>query len=154
MIKIRKYEDSDASELWKIFYHTVRNVNRRDYSQEQVEAWAPDNFDRKIWKNKLNAISPFIAEIEGVIVGYADLQESGLIDHFFCHHDYQGKGVARCLMEHVFKVGTSRGITKYYSEVSITARPFYEKFGFKVVKEQAIEVRGQKLQNFVMEKFS
>ncbi|ELG4788016.1 GNAT family N-acetyltransferase [Vibrio vulnificus] len=154
MIKIRKYQDSDASELWKLFYHTVRNVNRRDYSQEQVEAWAPDNFDCEIWKNKLNAISPFIAEIEGVIVGYADLQESGLIDHFFCHHDYQGKGVARCLMEHVFKVGTSRGITKYYSEVSITARPFYEKFGFKVVKEQSIKVRGQKLQNFVMEKFS
>ncbi|AQM20597.1 GNAT family N-acetyltransferase [Vibrio anguillarum] len=154
MIKIRKYEESDASGLWELFYHTVRNVNRRDYSQEQVEAWAPDNFDCEIWKNKLNAISPFIAEIEGVIVGYADLQESGLIDHFFCHHDYQGKGVARCLMEHVFKVGTSRGITKYYSEVSITARPFYEKFGFKVVKEQSIEVRGQKLQNFVMEKFS
>ncbi|EIY8044209.1 GNAT family N-acetyltransferase [Vibrio vulnificus] len=154
MIKIRKYEESDASELWELFYHTVRNVNRRDYYQEQVEAWAPDNFDCEIWKNKLNAISPFIAEIEGVIVGYADLQESGLIDHFFCHHDYQGKGVARCLMEHVFKVGTSRGITKYYSEVSITARPFYEKFGFKVVKEQSIEVRGQKLQNFVMEKFS
>ncbi|HAS8107002.1 TPA: GNAT family N-acetyltransferase, partial [Vibrio vulnificus] len=107
MIKIRKYEESDASELWELFYHTVRNVNRRDYSQEQVEAWAPDNFDCEIWKNKLNAISPFIAEIEGVIVGYADLQESGLIDHFFCHHDYQGKGVARCLMEHVFKVGTS-----------------------------------------------
>ncbi|MBF4358963.1 GNAT family N-acetyltransferase, partial [Vibrio anguillarum] len=58
------------------------------------------------------------------------------------------------LMEHVLKVGKSRGITKYCSEVSITARPFYEKFGFKVVKEQAIEVRGQKLQNFVMEKFS
>ncbi|MBF4353915.1 GNAT family N-acetyltransferase, partial [Vibrio anguillarum] len=56
--------------------------------------------------------------------------------------------------EHVLKVGKSRGITKYCSEVSITARPFYEKFGFKVVKEQAIEVRGQKLQNFVMEKFS
>ncbi len=154
MIKIRKYEDSDAHELWELFYHTVRNVNVRDYSKEQVKAWAPDNFDREVWKQKMNAISPFVAEIEGVIVGYTDLQESGLIDHFFCRHNYQGQGVARSLMEHIFKVGESRGISKFRSEVSITARPFYEKFGFKVVREQTIEVRGQELQNFVMEKLS
>ena len=152
MIKIRKYDDSDAHALWELFYHTVRNVNVRDYSREQVEAWAPDHFDREVWKQKMNAISPFVAEIEGVIVGYTDLQESGLIDHFFCHHNYQGQGIARSLMEHVFKVGKSRGISTFRSEVSITARPFYEKFGFKVVRKQTIEVRGQELQNFVMEK--
>lgn len=150
MIEIRKYEESDAHELWELFYHTVRNVNARDYSRVQVEAWAPDNIDQEIWKNKMNAISPYVAEIEGVIVGYVDLQESGLIDHFFCHHNYQGQGVARCLMEHVFKVGESLSISEFRSEVSITARPFFEKFGFIVVKEQTVEVRGQKLQNFVM----
>ena len=72
-------------------------------------------------------------------------------DHFFCHHEHQGKGVGRHLMEHLLRVGELQGITKFYSEVSITARPFYEKFGFKVVKEQTIEIRGQKLRDFVME---
>ncbi len=154
MIEIRKYQESDAHDLWAIFYHTVRNVNLRDYSQVQVEAWAPDDFSSEIWQRKMNSLSPFVAEIEGKIVGYSDLQENGLIDHFFCHHEHQGQGVGRQLMEHVLRMGELQGITRFYSEVSITARPFYERFGFKVIQEQTIEVRGQKLCNFVMEKFS
>ncbi len=154
MIEIRKYQESDAIDLWAIFYHTVRNVNLRDYSQAQVEAWAPDGFSSEIWQRKMNLLSPFVAEIDGKIVGYSDLQENGLIDHFFCHHEHQGQGVGRQLMEHVLRMGELQGITRFYSEVSITARPFYERFGFNVIQEQTIEVRGQKLCNFVMEKFS
>ncbi|EKO3781841.1 GNAT family N-acetyltransferase [Vibrio metschnikovii] len=154
MIEIRKYQESDALDLWAIFYHTVRNVNLRDYSQAQVEAWAPDDFSSEIWQRKMNLLSPFVAEIDGKIVGYSDLQENGLIDHFFCHHEHQGQGVGRQLMEHVLRMGELQGITRFYSEVSITARPFYERFGFNVIQEQTIEVRGQKLCNFVMEKFS
>ncbi|MFA0070915.1 GNAT family N-acetyltransferase, partial [Vibrio breoganii] len=89
---------------------------------------------------------------DGCVVGYTDLQPSGLIDHFFCHHEYQGKGVGKALMEHVFTVGHVRGVSRYFSEVSITARPFYEHFGFKVVNEQEVEMRGVKLTNYVMEK--
>ncbi|KPD24311.1 acetyltransferase [Idiomarina zobellii] len=137
-----------------MFYHTIRNVNSRDYTQAQVEAWASDDASPEAWQRKMNAISPFVAEIDGEVVGYTDLQEDGLIDHFFCHHEHQGNGIGRHLMEHVLRVGELQGITRFYSEVSITARPFYEKFGFKVVKEQTIEIRGQKLRNFVMEKFS
>ncbi|HGS5022872.1 TPA: GNAT family N-acetyltransferase, partial [Vibrio cholerae] len=132
MIEIRKYQESDAHDLWAIFYYTVRNVNLRDYSQAQVEAWAPDDFSSEIWQRKMNLLSPFVAEIDGKIVGYSDLQENGLIDHFFCHHEHQGRGVGRQLMEHVLRMGKLQGITRFYSEVSITARPFYERFGFKV----------------------
>ncbi len=154
MINIRKYKESDAPALWTIFYHTIRNVNIHDYSKAQVEAWAPDEFVPEIWQQKMNFILPFVAEIESDIVGYADLQENGLIDHFFCHYKYQGKGIGRSLMEHVINIGQLMGISKLYSEVSITARPFYEKFGFKVVKEQIVAVHGQKLCNFVMERLS
>lgn len=106
-----------------------------------------------IWQQKMNSTCPFVAQIGGNIVGYADLQENGLIDHFFCHHQYQGKGVGKCLMSHILRVGKLQGITRFYSEVSITAHPLYERFGFKVVQEQIIEVRGKKLRNFFMEKF-
>jgi len=153
LITVRNYKESDAEALWNIHYHTIRNINTRDYSQEQVEAWAPDSFDKQIWKNRLKSLSPFIAENNGEIVGYTDLQVNGLIDHFFCHHKYQGKGVGRTLMTHVLSLGKERNVKRLYSEVSITARPFYEHFGFSVAKEQVMEVRGQKLKNFVMERF-
>ena len=154
MLKIRDYVESDAEVLWDIFYNTIRNVNSRDYSQAQVKAWAPDSLPDNVWKNRMDGLSPFIAEIEDVVVGYTDLQSDGLIDHFFCHHEYQGRGVGRALMGHVMEVGQSRGVSRYYSEVSITARPFYEHMGFKVSNERVVEVRGQKLTYFAMEKTS
>ncbi len=152
MIAIRHYKAADARALWALFYHTVRNINVRDYTQAQVEAWAPAEFDAAIWQQRMRTIDPFVAEMDGDIVGYADLQADGLIDHFFCHHQHQGKGVGRSLMEHILNVGRQRGITEFHAEVSITARPFFERFGFTVVHEQMVEVRGQTLRNFVMKR--
>lgn len=154
MVTIREYVEADAEALLNIHYHTIRNVNIRDYSKEQVEAWAPEHFDLTVWRKRMKGLSPFVAVIDGLIVGYTDLQPSGLIDHFFCHHKHQGQGVGKALMEYVFNLGNQRGVKRFYSEVSITARPFYEHFGFKVAQEQEMEVRGQKLKNFVMEKHS
>lgn len=149
---IREYQPEDATHLWDLFFNTVRNVNIQHYSQAQVEAWAPSDFSMEVWQNKMDKIRPFVVELEGVVVGYTDLQESGLIDHFFCHHEYQGQGVGRQLMSHVLDLAKQKGLKRVFSEVSITARPFYEHFGFSVVNEQTIEVRGQTMNNFVMEK--
>ena len=154
MIKIRKYKESDSTILWNIFFHAVRNVNIRDYSQKQVEAWAPNDFDPSVWAKKMAQLSPFVAEMNGVVAGYADIQESGLIDHFFCHHEHQGRGVGSTLMKHILNIGEQRNIHCFYSEVSITARPFFEYFRFQIIKAQEIEVRGQKLNNFLMERRS
>ena len=154
MITIRHYQSWDAPELWNIFYHTIRHINRRDYSQAQVCAWAPDHVDPALWQQKMDDISPYIAELEGRIVGYADLQTDGLIDHFFCHYQYQRRGVGGQLMEHIFAQSKARSINRLHSEVSITARPFYQRFGFVVNSEQMLEIRGARLKNFVMDKFN
>jgi hypothetical protein len=41
-IRIRPYDEKDAPEIVRLFYETIRSVNLADYSQEQVEAWAPE----------------------------------------------------------------------------------------------------------------
>ncbi|MEH0696549.1 GNAT family N-acetyltransferase [Vibrio owensii] len=152
MMIIREFREQDAPILWALFYNTIRNINLRDYTEQQVKAWAPDEFDAQLWLKKMTAIQPFVAELDGVIVGYSDVQPSGLVDHFFCHHEYQGQGVGRALMTHVIKQAEAKGLDRIYSEVSITARPFYEHMGFTVVNEQQIEVRGATLINYVMER--
>ena len=152
MITIRKYVQQDAQATWLLFFNTVRKVNIQDYSQLQVEAWAPDSMDMFIWNKRMTDIEPFIAEKDGTIVGYADLQADGLIDHFFCHYAQQREGIGSALMTHIFSVGKERKITHYYSQVSITAKPFFEHFGFKVVQQQLLEIRGQELTNYHMQK--
>ncbi|WP_372882437.1 GNAT family N-acetyltransferase [Psychromonas sp.] len=152
MLIIRNYVEQDAKATWLLFFNTIRNINCRDYNRLQVEAWAPDSMDLFIWNKRMMDIEPFIAEIDGTIIGYADLQNDGLIDHFFCHHEYQRQGVGRALMEHLLKVGAKKKIKLFFSQVSINAKPFFESFGFSVVKQQLVEVRGQQLINFHMQK--
>lgn len=152
MIQIRSYAETDAPALLELFFTTVHRINSRDYSQAQIAAWAPETLDRSLWSAHMNKLNPFIAEIDGIIVGYSDLQDSGLIDHFFCHYQYQRRGVGSALMNHIFLLGKQRSITRLYSEVSLTARPFYERHGFSIVKQQSANIRGETLGNFLMEK--
>lgn len=154
MITIRSFETKDVAITWDLKFNTIRNINIRDYSVAQTNAWAPDNLDMNVWQKRVSTMKPFIAELNGKVVGFADLQNDGYIDHFFCHSEYQGFGVGRALMEHILKIGNSKGVSRFYSEVSLTARAFYEHFGFNVINEQQVKINNEILTNFVMEKVS
>lgn len=46
---------------------------------------------------------------------------------------------------------TMHNSKRVFAEVSITAKPFFEAKGFKVVKQQIVDIKGVKLTNFIME---
>ena len=41
---LRKYKSDDCLNLLKLFYDTVRTVNKKDYNDKQLSVWAPDNY--------------------------------------------------------------------------------------------------------------
>jgi hypothetical protein len=51
--RIRAYQAGDASAIVRLFYETVRSVNRADYSDEQVRAWAPSVPDPNGWHARM-----------------------------------------------------------------------------------------------------
>lgn len=153
MLTIREFRHGDEATLRDIFFNTVRNVNSKHYSDAQVKAWAPDDYDQDEWLERISAINPFIATLNSEVVGYADIQNDGYIDHFFCHFKHQGKGIGKALMQALITAGHEKGISRYYSHASITAKPFFEYFGFVEVKKQQVMIRGQELTNYVMEKY-
>ncbi|WP_136484645.1 GNAT family N-acetyltransferase [Vibrio sp. H11] len=152
MLKIRRYKTDDALTLRELFISTVHHINQRDYTQEQLCAWAPVEFDAVLWDTQLTLLNPYVVHLNGKIVGYADLQPDGLIDHFFCHYQHQGQGIGRFLMQHVLIKAQQRGIKRLHAHVSITARPFFEHMGFRVVKAQQVTVQEQTLTNYLMER--
>ena len=87
------------------------------------------------------------------IVGYAEFEPNGHIDCFYTHHKYIGCGVGSALMISIIKKAAQNGIKRIFAEVSITARPFFEKQGFAITEEQKVEIRGMKLTNYKMEKY-
>ncbi|MCF7352728.1 GNAT family N-acetyltransferase [Vibrio sp. CK2-1] len=152
MITIRPYQPEDAQILWQLFFNTVRQINVRDYTQAQVEAWAEDKSDLTDWIEKMKGNQPFVATLNDKIVGYADLQGDGYINHFFCHHQYQGCGVGKALMLHIHEQAKQRNLARLHADVSMTAKPFFEHAGFIVKEKQSVSLRGQQFTNYRMEK--
>ncbi len=149
---IRPHKPEDAATLFQLFFDTVRNVNIQDYTQEQVKAWAPENFDINRWQDRTKDYCIFVAEDDSGIVGFAELEQNGHIDCFYVHHEKQGLGIGHKLMSQLEQKAKSLELDEIYAEVSITARPFFERKGFKVMQKQTISLRGQSLTNYKMSK--
>lgn len=152
-IIIRPYSQEDAPFLAEIYYHTIRKVNLQDYSQKQVEAWAPDPDQSPIdWQEKFQKTQPLVALIGGLVVSFVEFEPDGHIDCFYCHHKHLRQGVGTALMDAILEKAASTGVQRIFAEVSITARPFFERHGFQILKEQLVSLRGVELRNYKMEK--
>ena len=146
---LRAYKKNDVSEMADLFYHTVHTINARDYTKEQLNVWATGSVDQKAWESSFLEHDTRIAEEDGKIIGFADMDESGYLDRLYVHKDYQGKGVATALCD---SLETAHSGKRFTTHASITARPFFENRGYRVKKEQKVERGGILLTNFVMEK--
>jgi putative acetyltransferase len=149
---IRDYKRSDATEITWLFYETVRSINRQHYSQEQVCAWAPAIPDPETWHSRMSRRCTLVAEEDGQIVGFAELQRDGHLDMFYCRKDVIGRGVGRLLYQTVESKAIGLRLERISADVSITARRFFENCGFSVVCEQTVTRGGIELLNFRMEK--
>lgn len=150
---IREYKFSDTQAMMKLFYDTVHEINIQDYTIEQVNAWASKSMDYEVWHKRLQAKLPYIAEINGEIVGFGELEADGHIDCFYCHSKHQKEGIGSKLLSHIENIASLRGVKRLYIEASITAKPFFQSKGFSIVREQQVELRGVLFQNYVMEKY-
>ncbi|MEH2265043.1 GNAT family N-acetyltransferase [Nostoc sp.] len=151
-MRLRIYEIADTAGIMKLFYDTIHEVNTRDYTQEQVDAWAPANMNIDVWIKGLESKFTYVAEENGKIIGFGELEANGHIDRFYCHKDFQRKGVGKKILEQLESKAKYLGVEKLFTEASITAKPFFERHNFIIVKQQEVERRGQKLINFIMEK--
>ena len=151
-MKIRRFQPGEELALFEVFYSAIHLIARNDYSEQQLNAWAPSDLDRELWVNRINGINPFVAEIDDKPVGYADVQPSGYIDHFFVSGKHPRQGVGKALMEVLHSESKRLSITELTSNVSQTAQPFFERFGFVVVEQRKSIIRGVELRNVLMRK--
>ena len=146
---LRDYKQSDCAEVAQLFYDTVHTVNAGDYSREQLDAWATGKVDLEAWNESFQAHHTVVAELDGIIVGFGDMDETGYLDRLYVHKDHQRQGVAAAICD---ALEQNAKASEFTTHASITARPFFEKRRYVVVKEQQVERRGVWLTNYVMKK--
>jgi putative acetyltransferase len=152
-VEIRLFRPQDAEQIAQLFHETVREINIRDYSSNQVQAWAPDNLYFRNWLEVCAKRFTYIADENGAILGFGELEPDGHIDCFYCHKNYQGRGVGRQIYQAIEAKALELGLPRLYVEASITAKPFFQRMGFSVVKQQQVSRREEIFINYVMEKF-
>ncbi|MEX1039643.1 MAG: GNAT family N-acetyltransferase [Pirellulaceae bacterium] len=150
MHPIRRYKPSDLSAVIDIYRRSVHEVACCDYSPEQLAAWAPAKMDMHAWSKRLAEGGVFVADQAGTLTGFIRVDAQGHIDLLFVHPDFQRQGIALRLFQAADGWACDAGVTQLTADVSLTARPFFERVGFQVVTPQVVERNGVELTNFQM----
>ncbi|XOQ44691.1 MAG: N-acetyltransferase domain-containing protein [Clostridium sp.] len=145
---LRRYQPSDCREMAELFYNTVHTINAKDYTKEQLDVWATGHVDLEKWNQSFQEHFSLVAIENKIIIGFGDIDKTGYLDRLFVHKDYQKKGVAAAICDKLEQAVKGKIIT----HASITARPFFEKRGYKIIKKQQLKKQGVVLTNFVMKK--
>ncbi len=147
-MQIRKYKPSDCPQTEKLFYETVHTVNAGDYNTEQLHAWATGALNSEQWNQSFLAHESYVAIKDGMIVGFGDIAPNGYLDRLYVHKDYQRQGIATAICD-ILERKVMGDLTTH---ASITAKPFFEKRGYRVITAQEVLRNGVSLQNFIMRK--
>lgn len=149
-VTLRPYRPEDCPALAALFYETVHTVNAAHYTPAQLNAWAPAcGPDLAAWDKSFRAHRTLVAELDGRLAGFGDLDPAaGYLDRLYVHKDLQGRGVATALCNALEEAAAGPVVT----HASVTARPFFARRGYRVLRAQQVERRGVTLANYVMEK--
>lgn len=150
-MEIRAYQESDCQETIQLFRETVIAINSKDYTDSQISVWAGDEkiMESAEWNESLLANKSIVMTSDNQLVGFADMASSGYLDRLYVHKKYQGLGIARKLVKELERLVDS---ATYTTHASITARSFFERMGYRVVKENDVRIGNEVLRNYIMEK--
>lgn len=152
MVQLVPYSPRYFQAVLQLFYDTVHTVNARDYSPNQLQAWAPREPDRHRWETKLAQSMGVVALENGRVVGIATLAGTAEFDLLYVHPQHQRRGIAGMLAQRIEREAQSRGSSFLFTEASITAKGFFERRGYQVAAAQRKPLRGSVFLNYVMYK--
>ncbi|HEY9663479.1 MAG TPA: GNAT family N-acetyltransferase [Allocoleopsis sp.] len=141
-LSIRTATIADIAALAQLFTHTVETVAPQSYSPEQVQAWAKTPADLERFQRFILEVTTFVAVLDGRIVGFAGVAETGYLASLYTHSDYQRQGIGSELLKAVLEYAQAHQIERLYTEASEFSKPLFEKFGFAVYEIEQVNRGG------------
>lgn len=151
-ITIIEASSADVKEITQLFHDTIQVINSRDYPKDEIDDWSSWYKDTDKWAERINEQYFIIAKLDNKVVGFSSLATDGYLDFMFVHKDLQGQGIAKALLTEIENKAFIQQNDLIYSDVSITAKGFFEKNGFDVEKQQLKKSKKKELINFRMTK--
>ena len=152
MILLRPYAPEDLPEILGLFRASVHGLCGKDYTPEQLDAWAPASLDAEAWGRSLASHFALTAWEEDCLLGFADLEEPDYFDRLYVSPQAKGRGVGRLLAQAVESRSRDLGAEVLTVHASETARGFFLHRGYTLCHRQEVERRGVLLHNYQMQK--
>ncbi|WP_439620893.1 GNAT family N-acetyltransferase [Hyphomonas sp.] len=124
-ILIRALSIRDSHSIAQIFFDAVHVGTQHLYRPDQRLAWAGDAPDPDAWREKLNGVTGFVAEVDGEPAGFMTIDDTGLIDYAFVAPSASRKGVGQALYKAVEDQARSFGAQILTTHASKAAKPFF-----------------------------
>ena len=123
-IEVKPYSPLYATEICDLFHSTIHAI------------------DTDIW----------MAIFGSRLAGFIELKDDGYIDCFYVHPDFQKRGIARKLYDHVLDLAQQKKLSQLSVDASKVAMPIFKKWGFKIKRANKIYRKNQVLINYHMYK--
>ncbi|AKV02292.1 Acetyltransferase [Labilithrix luteola] len=144
--------EDDLGAIAGLFHDSVHVLAIPFYDEAQRKAWAPDVSDLARWRTNLAKMEMLVAEDEEGLCGFLGYEPDGHVAQLYTASRCARRGIASMLYERVEAQWRAAGVERLFAEVSLAARPFFDRQGFVVVEEERVERNGVMLTRFVMEK--
>lgn len=151
-MELKRFEKNMVNEIVSLFRETVLTINVKDYSEDQVKAWAGNSQTMDEWADRLEKSLAYVGLMDEEIVGFGNLSDNGLIDLLFVHKNHQAEGIGSMIVNQLEADAVLHNINHLTTEASITAKAFFLAHGYQVQKEQSKFVAGVQFINYKMSK--
>lgn len=135
-MKIRLAVTVEAEECWNIRNQAIRYGCKNTYDDAVIAAWTPEKMPES-YRNVIVANPFFVVDVtDGRLgaTGFLDLS-SGSVEAVFTLPQYTGKGLGSQIIEAIKSEARERGFEQLTLSSTPNAQPFYEKHGFKLLRE-------------------
>jgi len=151
-MQIRRFKRGEESAVWKVYFDATHESIARDYHADLIERWAPHDQDMGQWADRLTQKNPFVAVVDGEIVGMAEIERDGFIDYCYVHPKWQGRGIGKALLAALEAEAAALGVRLIFADVSVTAKAFFLSRGFCITEAKSNVILGHPAPNFRMQK--
>ncbi|MCK5747924.1 MAG: GNAT family N-acetyltransferase [Oricola sp.] len=154
MMRLRPYRQDDAAFFPDIFDAAVSVTALNHYDQRQVDAWLTLNPGEAAFAKAYGdgRIAIVIVDGDERPMGFADVEQDGHIQFFYCHPDVSGTGMAKALLEKLEESARATGIKRLSAEASETAVGLFRRHGFTLGARRNLRIDGVPIHNYAMSK--
>jgi len=151
IMRIRKFLASDGVAVARLHRDTIRNVNSKDYPPEQIAVWAGRSTAQRARESK-HSKNRYVVLDNDEVIGFGGFSEDGELTGLYINKDYIGKGIGTRLLNKLENEARAQGFKELFLISTITARNFYERRGYSIVKKTIHKIKDQQLTVYKMKK--